>query len=129
MLGSRVLAGLLSCALLLGASWARADDKKDKDKEPETRSGTVMGLVTAKGENWLEVKADGEEKARRYVPHWVGGLPKDGGGPNKEVLKAIKKVKIDSRIRMRWEFAERPRVVKIEILKQPEAQEGKKERP
>ena len=100
---------------------AFADDKKD-EKE---RKGTVTGVVTAKGdpaknEHWIEVKADGEEKARKYVPHWKGGLPKDGGGPDKEMVAQLKKIEVKERVRVEWEFEERARVVKIEVLKKDE---------
>jgi hypothetical protein len=67
----------------------------------------------------IAVKADGEEQAREYVPHWVGGLPKDGGGPDKKMVAEIAKVKVGSRVKIQWEFEERPRVLKIEILKEP----------
>src|SRR5688572_29785487 len=64
------LAGVLALALTI--TTARADDAK---KSPdEGKKGTVTGVVTAKGEAWIEVKADGEEKARKYTPHWKGGL-------------------------------------------------------
>lgn len=107
------LLSVLAAALALaGASLAQ--DKK------EDRKGTVTGTVTAKGENWIEVKADGEEKARRYVPHWKGGLPKDGGGPDKEMVAEIKKVPLKSRVELKWSFEERPRVEKITILKKGE---------
>jgi hypothetical protein len=105
---------VLVLALFLAPAVLRADDQK-----PEKRSGTVVGVVTAKANNWIEVKADGEDKGRRYVPHWRGGLPKDGGGPDKEMLKAIAAVKLGSRVEVKWEFEERPRVVKIEVLKAP----------
>ena len=67
----------------------------------------MTGVVTAKGDNWIEVKADGEEKARRYVPHWKGGLPKDGGGPDKDMVAKIKETAVNSRVRLEWEFEER----------------------
>jgi hypothetical protein len=111
MLARFALAALLAAL----ASDAAAQDKKD-----EPRKGTVTGLVTAKGDNWIEVKADGEEKARRYVPHWKGGLPKDGGGPDKDMLAKIKDTPLKSRVKLDWEFEERARVVKIEVLKKPE---------
>ena len=85
--------------------------KKEKGKK-----GTVVGTLTAKGENWIEVKADGEEKARRYVPHWRGGLPADGGGPDKKTLATIRTLKVGSRVRLEWSFEERPRIEKIEVL-------------
>jgi hypothetical protein len=92
-----------------------ADDRK----EPTKRGGTVVGIVVKKEKNWIEVKADGEEKARRYTPHWVGGLPKDGGGLDKKMLATMAKLKVGSRIKLQWEFEERPRVVKVEVLKVP----------
>ena len=95
-------------------------EKKDDKKGEEGRKGTVTGVVTAKGDNWIEVKADGEEKARKYVPHWKGGLPKDGGGPDKDMLAKIKETAVNSRVKLDWEFEERARVVKIEVLKKPE---------
>jgi len=107
----------LAVALIGGV--AAAQDK-EKDKKEEPRKGTVTGEVTAKGDNWIEVKGDGEEKARRYVPHWVGGNPSQGGGPDKKMVETIKGLKVGSRVRVEWEFEERPRVVKVEVLKAPE---------
>src|SRR5947209_5707892 len=88
-------------------------------KEPEPKSGTVTGVVSAKAEKWIEVKADGEEKARRYVPHWVGDDPSKGGGFDKKMVAELAKVPVSSRVRLEWEFDERPRVIKIEVLKAP----------
>ena len=121
MLG--LLAGALGTEALGSSARLAADDEKqppkDKDKEKK-RSGTVIGVVTDRGDNWVEVKAAGEEKARRYVPHWVGGQPKDGGGPDKKMVEKIKKLEVGSRVRLEWEFEERPRVIKLEMLKEPE---------
>jgi hypothetical protein len=91
---------------------AAEEPKKDGEKK-----GTVTGVVTAKGENWIEVKADGEEKARRYVPHWRGGAPKHGGGPDHDLVAKIKEVPVKARVRLEWSFEERPRVEKVEVLK------------
>ena len=123
-----VLAGLM--AAVLSASGA-AQEKKDEPKKDEPRKGTVTGVVTAKGdpaknENWIEVKADGEEKARKYVPQWKGGTPDKGGGFDKEIVAAIKETPVNSRVRIEWLFEERPRVVKLEILKKPDTKEPEK---
>ncbi|MCS6864104.1 MAG: hypothetical protein RMJ56_09980 [Gemmataceae bacterium] len=91
-------------------------DKKN-DPRDEPRQGTVTGIVTAKGDTWIEVLADGEEKPRRYVPHWKGGLPQDGGGLDKAMLAEIQKVPLKSRVELKWSFEERPRVEAIKILK------------
>jgi len=99
-----------------GTAGGRAQEPKKKDAD-EGKKGTVTGLVTAKGDNWIEVKADGEEKPRRYMPNWKGGLPKDGGGPDKDVVAKIKETPVKARVRLEWSFHERPRVEKIEVLK------------
>jgi hypothetical protein len=109
---------VLAAAILAGSVWA-ADDKP---REPAKKAGTVVGTVTAKEKNWLEVKADGEEKARRYMARWVGGAPAAGGGPDKKMVETIAKIKVGSRVRLGWEFDERPRVVKVEVLRQPEGE-------
>jgi acylphosphatase len=120
---TRRLAWLLAAGLLGPAiAAAPADDKKDDEK----RKGTVTGVVTAKGDAWIEVKADGEEKARRYVPHWRGGNPDQGGGPDKAMLARIKEVPLKSRVRLEWVFEERPRVEKIEVLGKGKGEEARK---
>ena len=111
-----LLAGFLAVTFV---AFTTAQEKKEEKKD-EPRKGTVTGIVSAKGENWIEVKADGEEKGRRYVPHWKGGLPKDGGGPDKDMVAKIKETPLNSRVKLDWEFEERARVVKIEVLKKPE---------
>lgn len=107
--------------LMIGlAITANAQEKKDAKKDEE-RKGTVSGVVTAKGDNFIEIKADGEEKPRRYVPHWKGGAPAQGGGPDKDMVAKIKETPLKARVRIEWVFEERPRVEKIEVLKKPES--------
>ncbi len=116
---------LLGLAYLMVAGpsfgFLSAQDKAQKKaRNPEEgRKGTVTGLVTSKGDNWIEVKADGEEKARKYYPHWRGGAPAQGGGLDKKMLADIKKTQLKSRISLDWSYEERPRVEKIEVLSQP----------
>jgi hypothetical protein len=118
MLARRTAVALFTlCALALSpAAGQKPDEKNAAGKGEERRKGTVTGVVTAKGESWIEVKGDGEEKARRYVPHWRGGAPAAGGGPDKEMVDRIKKVPLKSRVKLEWVFEERPRVEKIEVL-------------
>jgi hypothetical protein len=112
---------LLLGACLAVALWgsALADDKKPDDKKPAKKSGTVTGTLVAKPQNAIEVKADGEEKPRRYVPHWLAG------GFDKKMLATFKDLKVGSRVRLEWEFDERARVVKIEVLKVPDEKKDK----
>jgi hypothetical protein len=109
--------GLFTLGALSLAAVRAGDETPDTKKEEQVRKGIVTGVVTAKGENWIEVKGDGEEKARRYVPHWRGGAPADGGGPDKEMVARIKEVPLKSRVKLDWVFEERPRVEKIDVLR------------
>ena len=119
MLARPLATAALFAALLISSATAGEKDKKD-----EKRSGTVVGTLTGKGKDYVEVKADGEEKGRKYVPHWVGGAPDKGGGPDKKVLKTIADLKVGSRVRLEWEFEERARIVKIEVLKAAGGKDG-----
>src|SRR5262245_23237271 len=116
-----VLSGMVLVVGVWGETQLSAGAEKtfaaDEPKKAEAKSGSVVGVVSAKGENWIEVKADGEEKARRYVPNWVGGAPAQGGGPDKAMIKVIRETPMGARVKLDWKFEERARVVKIEILK------------
>lgn len=105
---------VLAALVVLGAgAGPEAGEKKDAEK----RGGTIVGTLTAKGKDFIEVKAPGEEKGRRYVPHWVGGLPAQGGGLDKKVLKQFEPLTVGDRVRLEWEFEERLRVLRVEALK------------
>ncbi|HMF18136.1 MAG TPA: hypothetical protein VKE98_13065 [Gemmataceae bacterium] len=96
--------------------------KKEKDKN-EGKKGKTVGILTAKGESFIEVQADGEEKARKYVPQWKGGQPAKGGGPDKAMLKIFRSLKVGSRIQVSWVFEERLRALAVEVLAPPEKKE------
>jgi hypothetical protein len=116
---------VFALAIFTFAENSDAQDKK-KEKDPqEGKKGKVIGLLTDKGPNFIEVKADGEEKGRKYVPHWVGGAPDKGGGPDKKMLKVISELKVGSRLEVEWEFEERLRVLTVKVLKLP-AEKDKK---
>ena len=113
-------------ALLLAVT-APAQEKKEGDKKDKAgpKSGKVIGTLVGIGKEKkaIEVKADGEEKARVYVPHWVGGAPAQGGGPDKKMLEVFGKLKVGSRVEVEWEFEERLRAVAVKVLKEPEKKE------
>lgn len=114
----RVFPSLLALLGLVSLiTFAAAADEKDAEKG---KSGTVIGVLVGKDKNSIEVKAAGEEKARKYVPHWRGGLPAQGGGPDKKMLETFTKLKVGSRVELKWEFEERLRVVDIKVLKEPD---------
>src|SRR2546421_3466257 len=109
----KMIVRVLSAALLVGGlaaftlrSEVAAQDKKAKNPE-EGKKGTTVGLLVGKGENFIEVKGDGEEKARKFVPEWKGGKPAEGGGLDKTILKTFRELKIGSRVEVNWVFHER----------------------
>jgi hypothetical protein len=118
MTARRPFAWLLSVAVLALGLVATAQEKKD-DKKDEPRKGTVTGTVTDKGVDkapvWIEVKADGEEKARKYTVKYAGGKPD-------AMIAQIKETPIGSRVRIEWMADERARVTKLEVLKKGDAE-------
>lgn len=122
-------------ALMLVAAWslfspmgsgprALAAQKKEREKDAaEGKKGKTIGTVTAKGKEYIEVKAAGEEKARKYFPRWVGGLPAQGGGFDKNIVKTFRELKVGSRVEVDWVFEERLRAVTVRVLKGAEKQD------
>lgn len=113
--------GLLG-TLLLAFTAAGAQEKKAEDKAQKAgKHGKVVGILVGIGKEKksIEVKADGEEKARVYVPHWVGGAPAQGGGPDKKMLAVFSKLKVGSRVEVTWEFEERLRAIEVKVLRAP----------
>lgn len=126
MMARFLLAGLLIASAVGMTMVTRAEpavfaqDKK-KEKAPlEGKKGVALGTLVDKGPNFIELKADGEEKGRRYVPPWVGGAPAQGGGPDKKIVKLISELKVGSRLEVEWVFEERLRVLAVKVLKAPD---------
>jgi len=93
-------------------SWVAEEGKKwVKDI---SGSGTIVGTVTAKGEKWIKVKPDGGRE-QKFVPPWHGGMPAQGGGLDKEVLRKIAATKVGANVVLKWEMPEGKRVVDIEL--------------
>ena len=109
-----VLSGLLCLLVVLAPSVG--GEKKAKDPM-EGKKGTAIGVLTSKGDIFIELKADGEEKARKYIPEWRGGVPAQGGGLDKAILKQFSQLTVGSRIEVQWVFHERLRALEIKVLK------------
>jgi hypothetical protein len=118
---SRILLLLFTLLMLtLLASLTPVSLAQEKPKDPnEGKKGKTIGMLTEKSEKFIEVKADGEEKARRYVPQWVGGNPDKGGGPDKKTVKTFLELKVGSRVEVEWVYEERFRALKVTVLALP----------
>jgi len=99
---------VLALAVAMGAVAARAE---------EPRGGTVTGLLVAKGEAWIEVRADDAKEPVRYTPRWLEG------GLDPTMVATIKKLVVPNRVKLAWQFEERPRVLSVDMVK-PEKTEG-----
>ena len=85
---------------------------------PEKKEGTVEGVVTALGDNWVEVTPAGGVP-NRYWPRWIGGMPKDGGKLDQDMIRAIRALKVGDKVRIEWKYDERLRAVKLDRLETP----------
>ncbi len=120
MLQQSLFVCVLVGAVVVTGAWgsvslAEGQERKFPAAAEGEKAGTVVGVITAKGDNYIEVKADGDKKGRRYYAHF--------GKPN--TVELVKKQVVGSRIRLEWKFHERLRVLKIEVLEKPK--EEKKE--
>lgn len=108
----------IACATLL-ATVLVAAPTTSRAEETAPQSGVFEGVLTAKSDRHIMVRADGEPESRKFVPRWIGGLPKNGGGLDKTVLAAFSKLTVNSRIKVAWVFSERLRVTDIQVLALP----------
>src|SRR5690349_12255105 len=97
--------------LLINGSICRA--------EVAPQTGVTEGVLTNKGENWIAVRADGEQESTKLVPRWIGGVPTNGRGPDERALAKIREVGIGSRLKVAWLRDGHLRVVDIQVLKLP----------
>jgi len=80
---------------------------------PTSTSGVVQGTVVGKEKNTIDVKPDREGPVERYSPQWIGGMPNEGGGPDKNALQAISEVQVGDKVQVQWLYEQRKRIVQI----------------
>jgi len=79
-----------------------ADPPAARSKDGRTIArGTVVGVVVRTGGRWVDIKS-ASGKTERYIPHWRGGMPRDGGGPDKAMVALIARLKAGQRVVVRW---------------------------
>lgn len=101
------------------------------------RAGTVMGMVTEKGEGWIEVRDEKSGTTERYLPFWTAldaappadKNPKDKdadvntlGNYDRALLETMKAVQVGDHVRLEWVWNERKRVVRLIMLADEEAE-------
>ncbi len=91
------------------------------------KNGVVEGVIVQipKGKHLV---LETEEGNVHLSPHWKGGMPKDGGGLDKKILKTIASCKVGDVVRIRWSFEERMRIDALtKLRKKKSRKEVKKE--
>ncbi len=95
---------------------APTDPKKEAhDSLAEGTKGVSEGVILSieKGKLVLNT-ADGN---LLFMPHWRGGMPKDGGGLDKATLEKLGAFKPGQRVRIAWTWSERRRIEEISAAK------------
>ena len=78
-------------------------------------SGKLTGTVVKVEKVFITVEAE-DGTRHRLMPRWVGGMPRDGGGHDREVLEQIHAVKQGQRVRLSWVIEEGKRVTGVKTL-------------
>lgn len=110
----------LGLAVASGA-WAKEDGgHKEGDK------GTIAGKIVKKDGAKITVK--GESETLTLMPYWRGGMPKDGGGFDKEMVAKLKKLETGDRVKAQWTFQEHCRIDAIDRLEGGDREHPRKEK-
>jgi hypothetical protein len=94
---------LLFLALLIGGAWLTGASANDGNAQ----SGVAQGVLVDKGQGWIAVSVENKEQGARaqtvrLSPVWIGGLPKNGGGPDKRMLLIFEQLKIGDNLKFAW---------------------------
>ena len=82
---------------------------------PILKKGELQGILTSKGEAWLEVKDD-KGFLHRYLAPWEGKGPSRGGSFNKEIITLIDSLVVGNRVLMQWYWNGHLRVENVQVI-------------
>lgn len=107
----------LGAAVAAQAGEERKEHKEAKLLELEGERGSLGGILIKRDGPWVFIRPDGRDGLVKLRPRWRGGNPKDGGGFDQDVMKAIEKIANHNRVELDWVREEGPRVVAYELVK------------
>ncbi|MGA2620460.1 MAG: hypothetical protein ABSF26_22800 [Thermoguttaceae bacterium] len=106
MNGKSLFVGVLAGTLLAGGWWSTpslpAAEKTSRAARGASQGRKVMGIVTAKTDKDIMVKAEGEKEAKRYL------LAAAGGTPSADLQAALKMVFVTNLVALQWQGEEEP---------------------
>lgn len=80
------------------------------------KSGVLEGILSAKGEAWIDVREDGG-LLDRYLAPWSGESPARGGGFDSKTLGEFKELIVGNRVYLDWFWDGHLRVRKVREIK------------
>ncbi len=83
---------------------------------PLKTKGKLDGILSAKGNSWIEVKDD-EGYPHRYLPGWIGGPPNRGGGYDRAILSQFDEIPVGNRVQLTWHWDGHLRVDRLKLLR------------
>lgn len=117
------VAGILMAAVAMTSGAAERKDAKAGDK------GVAEGTIQSIERGIVMVKTDGG--TLKFLPYWHGGMPKDGGGFDKDMLRRLESFGKGDRVRIEWTLEEHHRIDSILKLEDAAGAEksARKEKP
>lgn len=103
-----ILAGTVLAIAFCGKPSLQAAEKK-----PPRGPGKVIGIVTAKTDKDITIKADGEDEGKHYL------LAPQGGAPRTELQAALKTVFVPNLVTFSWQGQDQPVVTNIRVIVPP----------
>lgn len=127
MVGTVLVAGSWGTVELTGGQERLfAQEKKEDEKPLAGKAGTTIGELTVRKGAQLQIKADGDEKARLYSVRWL----KEKKQFDPEMIKTFQGIPIGSRIEVQWTHdGERMRIGSVKVIKAAPAERDKKADP
>ena len=82
---------------------------------PKKHQGELFGILSSKGEAWIEVREDSGFR-NRYLAPWHGGSPSKNGGFDPYILGIIKNTVVGNRIRLKWRHDGHLRIEELNLV-------------
>jgi hypothetical protein len=106
----RISARILTWTVVAGVLWSAASLQAQERKGSAAKGKKITGIVTAKTDKDIMVKAEGEGHAERYL------LAPPGGKPSADVQSALKMVFVTNLVVLQWKGDDQRQLTGIQPL-------------